>query len=401
MQLLKKNTIFAYSKKYYFMNQHQERVAQVRAFFESKDTFLGFRRLLDVATDTQNMQIYEKCISLTDWKEKNPEKQDEFIEKSLNLLSEIEKFPVEVVPSDVFVLEAKNISKNYGVGKFSLHPMSLKIRKGEIYGLVGENGNGKTTLLRILAKELHESSGNLTYHFSQKPKNDYDLRTKLAYIPQRTKRWYGSLLNNLRFVLSNYGETPSEIETRVLMMVARLGLWSYKDLKWSELSSGYKMRFELARTLLRKPEILLLDEPLANLDVLAQQVILEDLKSIASSLNHPIALILSSQQLYEVEKISDKIIFLKNGKLQNLKSDENQPKPSLIVELDTSASREELASAFSEIEVKQITYNGGIYIVHFCSETLFSQVLFALGKSGLSITYIRDISTSTRRFFIN
>lgn len=53
------------------------------------------------------------------------------------------------------------------------------------------------------------------------------------------------------------------------MMIARLGLWNYKHLKWSELSSGYKMRFELARTLLRKPELLLLDEPLANLDVLA------------------------------------------------------------------------------------------------------------------------------------
>ena len=76
-------------------------------------------------------------------------------------------------------------------------------------------------------------------------------------------------------------------------MVARLGLWEYKHLKWSELSSGYKMRFELARTLLQEPAVMLLDEPLANLDVLAQQVVLDDLKSFARSLTRPIAMILT------------------------------------------------------------------------------------------------------------
>lgn len=383
------------------MNQHQKRVSEVRDFFHNKDTFLGFRRLLDVAMDTQNMEIYRKCIDLTDWKEKNTQKQEEFIEKSLNLLSEIEEFSVEEVSRESFVLEAKSITKNYGMGKFLLQPLSVAIKKGEVYGLVGENGNGKTTLLRILAKELHPTSGELKYHFLEKAKSDYDLRTKLVYIPQRTEKWYGSLLNNLRFVLSNYGENPQEIETRVLMMVARMGLWNYKDLKWSELSSGYKMRFELARTLLRKPEILLLDEPLANLDVLAQQVILEDLKSIASSLNHPIALILSSQQLYEVEKISDKVIFLKQGKLQNLDSKKEKEDSSLIIELDTSASREELSRAFSRFSVEQITFNGGVFMVHFSQNTLFSEVLSALGESKIPIMYVRNISTSTRRFFIN
>lgn len=71
------------------------------------------------------------------------------------------------------------------------------------------------------------------------------------------------------------------------------------------------MRFELARMLLRKPKILLIDEPLANLDILAQQTILDDFRNIAGSPYRPIAIVLSSQQLYEVEKTSQQVVFLK------------------------------------------------------------------------------------------
>ena len=274
------------------MDKHQIRVKEALHFFNDKDLFLGFRKLLDCAMDTQNMAIYKEAVELTDWKEKNPEDKDRLIHQSIALLEKIGQIEIKEYPVDSYILKATEITKRYGNKQFTLGPVSLTLKKGEVFGLVGENGNGKTTLLRILAKELAHTSGNLNYAFSKTNYSDYELRTKLVYIPQRTEKWYGSLMDNLRFVLSNYGEKPEEIELRVLMMVARLGLWNYKHLKWNELSSGYKMRFELARTLLRKPEILLLDEPLANLDILAQQIILEDLKSIANSVNNPIALIL-------------------------------------------------------------------------------------------------------------
>ena len=382
------------------MTKHQLRVQEVLHFFDNKDSVLGFRKMLDCAMDTQNMSIYKKAIELTDWKEKYPTYTDELIEKSKILLQEIATIPVEEYNNEQSVLRARNILKSYGSKKFSLGPVSVEIKKGQVYGLVGENGNGKTTLLRILAKEISYNEGELNYSFNQIPKNDYDLRTKLVYIPQRTAKWYGSLKDNLKFVLSNYGISSEENETRVLMMIARLGLWNYKHLKWSELSSGYKMRFELARTLLRKPELLLLDEPLANLDVLAQQVILEDLKAIANSVNHPIALILSSQQLYEVEKVSDKVIFLKNGQYKNnedgLTSD-NQ----LIIEIDTSNSREDLLETFKNFKLEKLNFNGGVFVAYFAEETELYQVISALGNTKIQITYLRNISNSTRRFFVH
>ena len=384
------------------MNKHQLRVQETLQYFTQKDIGLAFRKLLDCAADTQQMSIYEKAIALTDWKEKHPAEVETLIEKATVLLREIADCKVTELPTETAVLVAEEVRKHYALGRFQLGPISLSIKKGQVYGLVGENGNGKTTLLRILARDLSYDSGVVKYYFTERPKNDYDLRTKLIYIPQRTEKWYGSLKDNLKFTLSSYGIPAEENELRTLLMIARLGLWQYQHLDWNALSSGYKMRFELARTLLRQPEILLLDEPLGNLDVLAQQVILEDLKMIANSVNHPIALILSSQQLFEVEKISDKVIFLRNGQYtDNAEATATEEAMPLIVEIDTTNTREELMAVFKAFALENLNYNGGVYVAYFRPNTEYSAVLEALGKAKIDLTYIRNISASTRRFFVS
>ena len=384
------------------MNKHQLRVQEALQYFAQKDIGLAFRKLLDCAADTQQMSIYEKAIALTDWKEKHPAEVETLIEKATVLLREIADCKVTELPTETAVLVAEEVRKHYALGRFQLGPISLSIKKRQVYGLVGENGNGKTTLLRILARDLSYDSGVVKYYFTERPKNDYDLRTKLIYIPQRTEKWYGSLKDNLKFTLSSYGIPAEENELRTLLMIARLGLWQYQHLDWNALSSGYKMRFELARTLLRQPEILLLDEPLGTLDVLAQQVILEDLKMIANSVNHPIALILSSQQLFEVEKISDKVIFLRNGQYRdNAEATTPEEAMPLIVEIDTTNTREELMAVFKAFALEKLNYNGGVYVAYFRPNTEYSAVLEALGKAKIDLTYIRNISASTRRFFVS
>ena len=384
------------------MNKHQLRVQEALQYFAQKDIGLAFRKLLDCAADTQQMSIYEKAIALTDWKEKHPAEVETLIEKATVLLREIADCKVPELSTETAVLVAEEVRKHYALGRFQLGTISLSIKKGQVYGLVGENGNGKTTLLRILARDLSYDSGVVKYYFTERPKNDYDLRTKLIYIPQRTEKWYGSLKDNLKFTLSSYGIPAEENELRTLLMIARLGLWQYQHLDWNALSSGYKMRFELARTLLRQPEILLLDEPLGNLDILAQQVILEDLKMIANSVNHPIALILSSQQLFEVEKISDKVIFLRNGQYtDNAEATTTEEAMPLIVEIDTTNTREELMAVFKAFALEKLNYNGGVYVAYFRPNTEYSAVLEALGKAKIDLTYIRNISASTRRFFVS
>ncbi len=359
---------------------------------------MAYRKIIDCVLDTNSTDMYEKCIQLEIILETNDFSSDIFKTSINQLLNELDKIDVETRGLDV-LLKADNLSKKYGANKFSLDNVSLELKPGEVWGLVGENGNGKTTLLRILAKELKFDSGEISFFNEINSLKNYDQRTKLVYIPQRTPKWHGPLKDNLKYVAAHYGFKGRENELLVNMMIIRFGLWKFRNHKWSELSSGYKMRFELARTFLRKPNILLIDEPLANLDVVAQQLVLEDLKNLTRSCSNPLGIILSSQQLFEVEKISDHILFLKQGKPTQLSSlkDNNQ---NTIIELDIDCQKIELENLLASINMESIVYNGSHFELTLNEEDGMKKVMQLISHSKHNILYIRDISKSTKRLFI-
>jgi ABC-2 type transport system ATP-binding protein len=387
------------------MQQFTERLREVAEHYRSGDNHLGLRRTLDAALETRNPDIFEKALAFCDASENAT--QETILQKVEQLLAEIAKVaPEPVKHAGNTVVDIEGVSKTYSKGKFKLSPVDLTLKAGEIAGLVGENGNGKTTFLRILGGELSSDSGAVKYNFSRVPKDRYDQRTALVFIPQRIPRWWGKLTDNLHFAARHYGLTGRENELWVEMIIARLGLRPYKQLTWSTISSGYRTRFEIARTLLRRPEILLLDEPLANLDIISQQTILQDLKYLAQSTAHPMAIVLSSQQIYEVEKVSDKIVFLKQGSpvYHNLKK-VHEPTSSegreTIFEIETPASREALHRALEPLQIKQLQFNGGVYLATFPSDLSSSTLLKALAETNVEVTYFRNISNSSRRFFAN
>jgi ABC-2 type transport system ATP-binding protein len=383
------------------MNLFEKQFQDIIHFLQFEDYNLVLKRIIDLTLDTEELSFYKKTYELLKWVDYNESYADGKKEKYSTILNELYQFlSKKEIDGPKNLLEANQVKKSYSKSAFSLGPINLKISEGEIIGLVGENGNGKTTLLRLLCGELKATEGNISYMLNYKDR--YELRTKLIYIPQRPNVWYGSILDNLQFTGSSYNIKGEENELMVDLIISRMGLRNYRNMNWKNLSSGYKMKFELARMLLRKPKLLLIDEPLANLDILSQQTVLDDFKAIAKSPFRPLGVVVSSQQLYEVEKNSDQVIFLKHGEQKNLKNENPGKKETvgLIIEFESEWSQEQLYASLSKISLIKLQYNGGSYIAHFPNSVSVNNFLTLIIGNNIPVKYFRNISDSTRRFFI-
>ena len=376
--------------------------AEISAYLKHGDYSVAVRRTLDFCLDTGNDTLIENAIRWSrqyhDYENSKDTKNlpGDFISNAEDILSQAatlhagsnyQKFPL---------INADKISKTYSGGNFSLKPISLAINTGNVLGIVGENGNGKTTLLRCLAGQLALDNGEIKYHLLQNP-DHYAIKNHIAFIPQRIPKWYGMLKDNLHFSASIAGVYGAKNDLMVNFMLERLNLSSYAHLTWSQISSGYRTRFEIARILLQKPRLLILDEPLANLDINAQQTILTDLIFMAKGAHNPMGIILSSQQLHEVEKVADTVIFIKQGNCLYSSNDKEEKITSNAVEFETAADRDSIINLFGEGNI-ELQFNGGFY-------TIISTVLSAqeiIGKmidAKIPVTYFRDITYSTKRFF--
>lgn len=379
------------------------RLLEVLSHFKSGDLHIGYRRLIDSVFETQDLALFRQMFAFCNFFDTYNGNHEDLLANVSELILKIEKATPQSKPiSDKPLVSLKNVYKTYSSSGFGLKAIDLELNQGEIIGLVGENGNGKTSLLRTIAGELAIDKGSISYGIKKESDDAYATQSQIAYIEQRLPRWYGTLTDNLQFTLSCQGIYGEENVLRSELMIARLGLRPYKNLSWNKLSSGYKTRFEIARTLLKNPRILLLDEPLANLDIRAQQTILQDLRFIVQSAHNPMGIILSSQHIYEVEKVSDKILFLKQGKpfQEEPGTVSDSTSTHLVVEIELlNAAKETVERHFKNLAPTEITFNGGVYVLRF-EQSNMNQVLSSLANSNLQVVYVRDITRSASRYFL-
>lgn len=187
----------------------------------------------------------------------------------------------------------------------ALDEINLEIKKGEIFGFIGSDGAGKTTILRILAGVLKPSAGDIL--FEGVPL--YEKKERLSYVPQKFSLYEDlTVLENLKFFSEIY---QIKSEEKIDKILSFLNLKEFKNFYAGNLSGGMKQKLSLGCALISDPEILLLDEPTNGIDPLSRR----DLWEIFDKLSKGgVTILLSTSYFEEAEKCHN-IVFLHKGKV--------------------------------------------------------------------------------------
>ncbi|MFQ5976770.1 MAG: ABC transporter ATP-binding protein [Candidatus Heimdallarchaeota archaeon] len=215
---------------------------------------------------------------------------------------------------DEFTIQIKNLTKFYGAVR-GIENLSLKIRNGEIFGFLGQNGSGKTTTIRCMMSILLMDSGEVVIDGEIINRKNYKVREKIGYIPGEVILpdiyTVEEFLNYVQSMRNGSASKRDELTKRFNLPLKR---------KLGELSKGNKQKVGIIAALMHDPKILILDEPSAGLDPLLQQelyaILLEEKKQDKT-------IFFSSHNLDEVQRICDRVGIIKDGQLISIEDIED------------------------------------------------------------------------------
>ncbi len=209
------------------------------------------------------------------------------------------------------VLSVRGLRKDYGA-TVAVDGVSFEVNRNEIVGLLGPNGAGKTTTINMILGVLEPTAGTILVE-------DLDIATKRSQALARTNfaAVYAPLpgnltvLQNLRFFGMIY--SVDDLTARVETLLEQFDLLAFRNVKCGVLSSGEQTRVSLAKALLNRPALLLLDEPTASLDPAIAREIRIQIREYAAS--GKVGVLWTSHNMYEVEDVCDRVLFLSRGRI--------------------------------------------------------------------------------------
>ncbi len=214
-----------------------------------------------------------------------------------------------------FILEFENVTKYYG-SDLVFSNVNLKIRKGDVIALTGKSGCGKSTLLKCINRLENINDGKIKFKgIDISEISTVELRQKIGMVFQDYNLFqHLTVLDNLIIGLIKIKKYSREESIRkALNILKKVDLIKKKDKYPNELSGGQKQRVAIARTLLMKPDIILLDEPTSALDKEMKDSVLKLIKEIVDD---NMTLIIVSHEDEFIKKVSDRIYNLSNNKLK-------------------------------------------------------------------------------------
>lgn len=207
----------------------------------------------------------------------------------------------------------KNLSKTYANGVVALHDISFAVQKGDFFALLGPNGAGKSTTIGVITSLVNKTAGNVYV-------NGYDLETEtesakryIGLVPQEFNfNIFETVSNVLIYQAGYYGVARAQAKERTEYYLKKLGLWEKRNHPSRFLSGGMKRRLMIARALIHEPQLLILDEPTAGVDIELRRTMWDFLREINQ---HGTTIILTTHYLEEAENLCRNIAIIDKGRL--------------------------------------------------------------------------------------
>ena len=200
-----------------------------------------------------------------------------------------------------------HIAKNFGETQ-AVKDVSFHVRPGEIFGLLGPNGSGKTTSIRVILDIYQPDKGNVT--ILDGPMTEEKLNS-IGYLPEERGLYQDvELTRNLTYLATLKNMTKEEVEQKLPTWLERFDLSEHQKKKTKELSKGMQQKAQLIAALIHEPEIIIIDEPFSALDPVNTQLVKDLLIELR---NQGKTIIMSTHQMNQVEKLCDRLVLIDDG----------------------------------------------------------------------------------------
>lgn len=204
-----------------------------------------------------------------------------------------------------------NLTRRYG-DKVAVHGVTTTIQRGEIVGLLGHNGAGKTTVMKIMTGYLDASDGSVTVDGVSVAEQRTEVQRRIGYLPENAPLYDEMLVQEYLLMMAELRGVPeADREARVVEAVVATGLGDRLLSPIGTLSKGLRQRVGIAQAIVHKPEVLVLDEPTNGLDPTQIQAIRELIRRLGTQST----IILSTHILQEIEAVCDRVLVMIDGKL--------------------------------------------------------------------------------------
>lgn len=209
------------------------------------------------------------------------------------------------------VVSFEGLGKRYG-RRQAVDDVSFEVNEREVVGLLGPNGSGKTTILRILTGYLRPSAGTVRIDGFDVVRDGHEARARVGYVPENAPLYGHMRVNEFLDFMGRLRGLPSPALRRGIESArGRLALEAVGDVVIGRLSRGYRQRVSIAQAVLHEPKLLVLDEPTNGLD--PRQII--ELRGLLRTLAQDCAVLVTSHILSEMERIADRVAILLDGRL--------------------------------------------------------------------------------------